>query len=34
MDGVGELPPKNIQVEFGKNCFDVRVIGYHNANHR
>ncbi|CAD8193485.1 unnamed protein product [Paramecium pentaurelia] len=34
MDGVGELPPKNIQVDFGKNCFDVRIIGYHNANHR
>ncbi|CAD8104458.1 unnamed protein product [Paramecium sonneborni] len=34
MDGIGELPQKNIQVEFGKNCFDVRVIGYNNANHR
>ncbi|CAD8109687.1 unnamed protein product [Paramecium sonneborni] len=34
MDGIGELPQENIQVEFGKNCFDVRVIGYHNANHR
>ncbi|CAD8190360.1 unnamed protein product [Paramecium octaurelia] len=34
MEGVGELPKQNIQVEFGKNCFDVRVIGYRNANHR
>ncbi|CAK93450.1 unnamed protein product (macronuclear) [Paramecium tetraurelia] len=34
MEGIGELPKQNIQVEFGKNCFDVRVIGYRNANHR
>lgn len=34
MDGVGELPKKNVQVEFGKNSFDVRVLGYNNANYR